>query len=303
MTYHAHYGIALGDHQKRNTPEDMLYQWIEAIVATSIWSNGDMVNFTEVVKQYGADKTSIKPMIFIDFDVISALCITPIRQAISLAPRTKLFGLMTPRDEDRVQFVLNDMYSSNPRCICLTKQCERQTLTNMRNASILFGGSECLLNRNGILDGMDKENKMQDMCLNENKGLTGDILYEKCYALDNVNADGGCYSPSMILGLPQEVLCKWRHHTVALSNQRRLFNYLGKAFHPDDMFVMDLQSYLDNPIPLEREFAQFLSLPQDNSVSGRVEGDYRGVGNKSPRICLKEVMRYITKHDNQKLYE
>lgn len=296
MTYHAHYGIALGEHKDRITPEDMLYQWIDAIVTTSIWSNSERINLTEVVEHYGADKTSVRPMIFIDFDVISALCITPIRQSVQFAPGTKLFALITPRDDDRIQFTELDMYSNNPRCICLTEQCKEKTSTNIRNASILFGGSNCLVDRNGILNGVYREKEIQSVCLNENNGLSGDGLYEKCCSLDNANAEGGCYSSSSMLGLPQEALCKWKYHTISLSKQRRLFNYIGKAFHPKDMFVMDLESYLDNPIPLEREFAQFLSLPLENKVSGRVEGDYKGIGDKSPRICLKEVMRYIAKY-------
>jgi len=284
--FHTHFGLSLGDHFGDNEEDDMLYQWIHAILSTALWST-PRFNLTQVIKEYEQSPENVKPMIFIDFDVLSGLCIQPIRDTLQIAPGTKLFGIITPENDDRLKFALNRMYGGSPRCICLSDQCEASSQGSMRNESILFGGSKCIMDNNAISNAFRKEMDIQKMCISDNKEKDGDVIYEKCCAL---NSNDGCYMASNAREQNND-MCEWRKHTIALSRQRRLFTHLANAFPAEDMFIMDILSYLDNPLPLEKEFAEFLSLPF--GIDGKVQGTYT---DKNPRICIKEMMRSISKH-------
>lgn len=266
-SFHKHYGLSLGKHSSGSNVEDILYEWIHSLISSTIWTNADF-NLTETIKKYRNDPASVKPMIFVDFDVLSALCLDSVKEAMQLSPGTKLFGVVTPKDNDRVNFLLNNIYYQS-RCV------------HMKNSSFLFGGNECFGDTNVPTEEITKENEVNNICVMENENDNPNEIYQKCCTLEK------CYYASTEQYFEKDN-CEWKKHSIALSRQKRLFHYLSKVFRPEDMFIMDLQSYLDNPRPLEREFAYFLSLPF--GVNGNIEGSY---DHRNPIICLKQIFNHM----------
>lgn len=282
---HTHYGLSLGDHSSGTFAEDMLYQWIHSILETSVWISPDF-NFTRVVEEYTKTPEIVKPMIFIDFDILSALCVETLRETLRIAPRTKLFSVLTKNDEDRLKIATSDIYSRS-RCVCM-KNC-KESDKDVRKSSFLFGGDECILDKKVLHESMIKEKDLLSICTKENKDKTGDETYQRCCTFET------CYIPS-VGSLPKD-RCKWREHTIGLSRQKRMFKYLATLFPPEDMFIMDLESYLYNPTPLEKEFSDFLSLSY--GVEGKIEGSYT---DRNPRMCLQEIMSFIVTKDERNDY-
>ena len=235
-------------------------------------------------------------MIFVDFDVISALCITPIKETVKIAPKTKLFALVTPRDQDRLRFLLDDMYINLPVCTCITTKCDEAYTGNIRNMSILFGNHICLLDKNTITSNMKREKELNDVCINQNKGLSKMQVYHKCKSLDLMHGHTGCYPRYSSLINKKEYLCSWSNHIHTLTDQYALLDYVSSAFSQNNMFIMDLKSYLQNPDPMEKEFMEFITLPNNTKLRANIRGDYVAPNNRSPRSCLKEIFRRINKN-------
>lgn len=282
-SYHRHFGFSLGEHEIALKSTEVLYQWIHSILDTTTKID-EKFNLTEIIHKYESDPHSIQPMIFVDFDVLSALCAPTIAPMLKLVPKTKLFGVMTPEDTDRLIFLFDSVHN-NISCMC-NRECEN---TKQRSNILYGGGSICFKTDEELFQHVTKEKDVQSVCSKSATFANGMDTFSHCCGMKR-----SCYSSSV--GEYVDESCKWKYHTVCLSKQRKLFTYLSRAnFYKENIFIMDLLSYMENPTPMEKDFSDFLSI--DYGSEGTISGSYTKGDSMQ---CLENVVERIDNHKDDK---
>ena len=275
-SFHNHFGVSLGNHSIGTKKEELIYQWVHSMVTTSLWIHSDF-NLTEVIEHYENNPKRVRPMIFVDFDVLSALCLKTLRDTKALVPNAKLFAVATAYDNDRVLYLMEKIYERE-KCVCFNGTECHTYKSNLERASILFGSKNCY-DLMYLEHQISMELKLSTMCRKENKG---EDLFLKCHVA------GACYEPREEKYQVDD--CKWREYTIALTRQNLLFKHFSTVFTPSDMFIVDLESYVKQPNTLVKQFEEFLLVPKGSI--GKVHGTHSG--SIDPHSCLRRVTALIS---------